>query len=135
MFEILRSPSRSAAGAIKYVTFGTLMVIWAGLWYFYFLTPPHEAPVWQRFACVGTILSGLAIAGIGLLFGVIGREAKAADNTVGVASSATSVPIVTAAIAPSAANPPSIKADTRTDRVIAANSSHQVPPVVSSPIN
>lgn len=88
MFELFRNQSRSAAGAIKYVTIGTLLIIWAGLWYYYFLMPVPNAPAWQKFVCVGTILSGFAIAAIGLLFGLIGRGAKAADTTVGAASSA-----------------------------------------------
>ncbi len=86
MFELLRGQSRSAAGAIWYVTIGVLMMIWAGLWYYYFLWPVPNPPRWQTFTCVGTILSGLAIGSIGLLFGLIGRGAKAADTTVGVAS-------------------------------------------------
>ncbi len=86
MFELLRGQSRSAAGAIWYVTIGVLMMIWAGLWYYYFLRPDPNPPTWQSFTCVGTILSGFAIGAIGLLFGLIGRGAKAADTTVGVAS-------------------------------------------------
>lgn len=87
MFELLRSQSRSAVGAIKYVTVGTLLIIWAGLWYYYFLMPVPNAPTWQKFVCVGTILSGFAIAAIGLLFGLIGRGAMAADTTIGTTSS------------------------------------------------
>jgi hypothetical protein len=61
MFGLLRDQSRSAAGAIGYVTIGTLMVIWAGLWYYYFLLPDPNPTPWQRFTCVGMILSGVAI--------------------------------------------------------------------------
>jgi hypothetical protein len=86
MFGLLRDQSKSAAGAIWYVTVGTLMVIWAGLWYYYFLMPFPDVPAWQRFACAGTILSGIAIGVIGLLFGRIGRSSKGADTTVGVAA-------------------------------------------------
>ena len=85
MFEMLRSQSRSATGAILYVTVGTLLMIWSCLTYYYFLMNNPEAPAWANFLCIGTILSGLAIASIGLLFGVIGRGAKAADTTVGAA--------------------------------------------------
>lgn len=94
MFELFRNQSRSAAGAIKYVTIGTLLIIWAGLWYYYFLMPVPNAPTWQKFTCVGTILSGFAIAAIGLLFGLIGRGAKAADTTVGAASSGPAASVV-----------------------------------------
>ena len=97
MLELFRNQSRSAAGAIKYVTIGSLLIIWAGLWYYYFLMPVPNAPAWQKFTCVGTILSGFAIAVIGLLFGLIGRGAKAADTTVGATSSgqaASVVPVV-----------------------------------------
>lgn len=99
MFERLRVQSRSASGAIKYVTIGVLMMIWAGLWYYYFLRPYPEAPLWQRYLCVGTIFSGLAIIAIGLLFGQIGRGAKAADETVGVA---TTQPGAVASVTPAA---------------------------------
>src|SRR5690349_679322 len=101
MLEVFRSPSRSAAGAITYVTVGTLMVIWAGLWYYYFLRPLPNPPAWQSYLCMATICSGVAIGVIGLLFGMIGRGAKAADNTVGgvdtnpaVATPGVSTPIV-----------------------------------------
>ncbi len=85
MFEMLRTQSRSASGAILYVTVGTLLMIWSGLYYYYFLSAAERASDWQNFTCIGTILSGLAIASIGLLFGVIGRGAKAADTTIGAA--------------------------------------------------
>ena len=92
MFELLKVQSRSAAGAILYVTVGTLLMIWSVLTYYYFLMDNPSAPAWQNFLCIGTILSGFAIASIGLLFGLIGllfgligRGAKGADNAVGVA--------------------------------------------------
>ena len=100
MLELLRRPSRSAAGAILYVTIGTLMVIWAGLWYWYFLMPQQNPPALQRFMCVGIILSGFSIGIIGLLFGQIGREAKLADNAVGVASASPGVSVVAGGVMP-----------------------------------
>lgn len=99
MFELLRAQSKSATGAILYVTIGTLLVIWAGLYRYYFLTDNSDAPVWQHFACLGTILSGIAIAAIGLLFGLIGRSAKNADTTVGVAPAGPIAPVMTGAVA------------------------------------
>ena len=93
MFELFQNQSRSAAGAIKYVTIGSLLIIWAGLWYYYFLMPAPNAPTWQKYTCVGTIMSGFAIAAIGLLFGLIGRGAKAADTTVGAASTGAVAPV------------------------------------------
>ncbi len=94
MLELLRNQSRSAAGAIKYVTIGTLLIIWAGLWYYYFVLPVPNASPTHKFVCVGTILSGFAIVMIGLLFGSIGRGAKGADTTMGIAPVNAVVPAV-----------------------------------------
>ena len=85
MLEMLRTQSRSASGAILYVTVGVLLMIWSGLTYYYFLMNNSDAPAWANFLCIGTILSGLAVASIGLMFGLIGSGAKGADTTVGVA--------------------------------------------------
>lgn len=98
MFELMKSPARSAAGAIMYVTIGTLMVIWAGLWYEFFLYPVPNPPAWQKFVCVGTILSGIAVGIIGLAFGTIGREAKSADNAVGIAPAGPIAPVIAGGI-------------------------------------
>jgi len=49
MFEMLRTQSRSASGAILYVTVGVLMMIWSGLTYYYFLMNNPEAPAWANF--------------------------------------------------------------------------------------
>ena len=98
MFGIFRGQSRSASGAILYVTIGALMVIWSGLWYYYFLRPQDNPPAWQSFACIGTILSGSTIALIGLLFGMIGRGAKAADTTVAIAPSNPAVSVIPSGI-------------------------------------
>ena len=82
MLDYLRTQSKSAAGAITYVTVGTLLMIWSGLYYYFFLMrEPNPSPE-QSFTCLGIILSGFAIAAIGLLFGLIGRGAKAADHMV-----------------------------------------------------
>ena len=94
MPELIRSPSKSAAGAIAYVTVGTLLMVWSVLWYAYFLYNRPDAPVWQRFTCTGMIISGLAVVAIGLLFGLIGREAKVADTTVAVVAPEATVPVV-----------------------------------------
>lgn len=100
MFEVFRSPSRSAAGAIGYITVGALTVIWSGLWYYYFLRPVENPPAWQSYVCMATIFSGVAVMVIGLLFGLIGRGAKAADNVVGGVESAHMVatPVVSAPV-------------------------------------
>ena len=37
-------------------------MIWSGLSYYYFLMNNPEAPAWANFLCIGTILSGFAIA-------------------------------------------------------------------------
>lgn len=94
MFEMLRAQSRSAFGAILYVTVGVLMMIWAGLYYYFYLSDASRPSDWQNFLCVGTLLSGLAVAAIGLLFGLIGGTAKGADTNVGVAPAGPVAPVI-----------------------------------------
>lgn len=125
MLEMMRNQSRSAAGAIKYVTIGTLMIIWAGLWYFFFVLPIPNASPTHKFICVGTILSGIAIVLIGLLFGSIGRGAKGADTTTGVA------PVVPMVAAPAA----SLTAAPVAQTAVPIESAGGVLNVDSSPVN
>lgn len=114
MIKMIRNQSKSAFGAIFYVTLGTLLVIWAGLAYYFFIRPNPEAPAWQMFVCVGTILSGLAIGFIGLMFGLIGKSAKPADTNVGAAAPVAPaaqtpvqpVPVAPPGVAPVQAAPP-----------------------------
>jgi hypothetical protein len=110
MFSFLRQPSRSATGAIRYVTVGVLLMIWAGLWYWYWIRGNPNAERWQEFTCVGILLSGVAVTVIGLLFGTIGGGAKQADNTVGVATTTPAVPATVGApaggVVPAAAGMP-----------------------------
>ncbi len=80
------------------------MVIWVGLWHWLFLMPQTDAPMYQSFFCFGTIPSGFAIGIIGLLFGQVSRGAKAADNTVGVASTGPTIPMVVNPAVPVVAN-------------------------------
>ena len=103
MFDSLRSRSQSASGAILYVTIGALLMIWSILWYLFFLMPDANAPRWHTFACVGTILSGLAILVIGLLFGLIGHNAKAADAHLEPVASVPPQATTPTLIAPAAA--------------------------------
>lgn len=89
MFELFRNQSRSAAHAILYVTVGTLIMIWSILWYALYLRPDPNPSTSQVFLTLGVILSGLAITVIGILFGLIGRSAKAADTTLATAAGIT----------------------------------------------
>jgi hypothetical protein len=82
MFKMFRIPSRSVSSAITYVTVGVLLIIWASLWYFYFISSDPNSSIWQRFFCMGILWSGVAVTAIGLLFGLIGNVAKAADDAV-----------------------------------------------------
>jgi RsiW-degrading membrane proteinase PrsW (M82 family) len=76
MTAISRTTARSGRGTRFYVTVGSLLLIWAGLWYYFFLMPDPNPPAWQRFVCIGAILSGLALAGIGILFATIAKPAE-----------------------------------------------------------
>ena len=69
--------ARKAKMAISYITFGTLMVIWALIWLVY-LTLPREVSGLVYIA-TGIVLSGIAVVVIGIMVGAIGKEANVDD--------------------------------------------------------
>ena len=75
---LFNQPSSAARTALIYITVGTLMVIWTGVWFLYLRNdPPGANGVY--FVCGGFLLTGLALIGIGFGLGQIGRSARHAD--------------------------------------------------------
>jgi hypothetical protein len=86
--NILRQPSHSARWSLIYITAGTLITIWALVWYFFLVRNGATGP-WEWYICTGFFLSGLALIAIGVMVGRIGQEAKHADTAVGEVAAAT----------------------------------------------
>jgi hypothetical protein len=71
-------PSPATRTALTYITVGSLMVVWSGLWYWYLWhNPPETSLVW--YLCTGLMLTGITLVVIGLGLGQIGWSARHAD--------------------------------------------------------
>jgi hypothetical protein len=75
---VLSKPSPAARTALMYITVGTLMVIWTVIWHFYLRNYPPDTDV-PHYYCYGFMVSGIALAVIGLAVGQIGRSARHAE--------------------------------------------------------
>ena len=75
---ILSKPSDAARTSVKYVTLGSLITVWAGIWYWYLSRNPPTNQLYQ-YLCTGTLLSGVVLLVIGLALGRIGRAARDAE--------------------------------------------------------
>lgn len=64
--------------SLIYVTIGTMLVVWTGVWYFVFRGGAEMTRTTQ-FWVVGFFLTGLALLAIGLLLGPLGRNANRAE--------------------------------------------------------
>lgn len=75
---ILSRSSGAAQTSVIYVTLGTLIDVWSGVWYWYLTRHPGGSDL-SWYACWGFLLTGLALVVIGLALGRIGRAARHAE--------------------------------------------------------
>jgi hypothetical protein len=81
---MLTKPSSAARAALLYITLGSLILVWSGVWYVW-LRNQHaqqDVPFFssaQDYVCIGTLLAGLTLMIIGLAVGRIGRSARHAE--------------------------------------------------------
>ncbi len=75
---VLSKPSSAAHMAIVYITVGTVVDIWSGVWCWYLRNYPPQTSV-PFYWCAGLFLTGLALVVIGLALGRIGRSARHAE--------------------------------------------------------
>ena len=68
----------AARTALTYITLGALTLIWAGVWYIYLYNNPPSTQT-AYYWCSGFLLTGLALAAIGLGLSMINRSAQSAD--------------------------------------------------------
>jgi hypothetical protein len=75
---LMNKPSFAARTAVIYVTLGSLIAVWSGIWYWYLSNnPPENVVMW--YWCYGFLLTGLTLIVIGLTIGQIGRSARHAE--------------------------------------------------------
>jgi hypothetical protein len=77
---MLTKPSAAAKMALAYITIGSLMIVWTGVWFAYLYhnyTFSEHQSVW--YVCTALLLTGLTLLVIGLGLGRIGRAARKAE--------------------------------------------------------
>jgi hypothetical protein len=76
--SLLTQPSPLAVAGLLYITAGSLIVVWSGVWYEYYrVHPPSYGFVW--YLCYGFLGTGFVLLLIGLSVGRIGRSARQAE--------------------------------------------------------
>ena len=73
---MLSQPSFGPRTALIYVTTGSLIDVWTGVWYFAFRNPAAPLSNTATFWLCGLFLTGLTLVIIGLLLGPLGRSAR-----------------------------------------------------------
>ena len=76
--SIMTKPPLEARTAIAFITVGTLLSVWCGIWYWYLSNNPSESSS-PNYFCTGLFLSGIVLIVIGLTLGKIGRAARQAE--------------------------------------------------------
>jgi hypothetical protein len=77
---LLSQPAFGPRTAIIYITLGSLIDVWTGVWYFTFARDDHgniSRNTW--FWLAGLFLTGITLIVIGILLGEIGRSARKAE--------------------------------------------------------
>ncbi|MBY0527224.1 MAG: hypothetical protein K2R98_27765 [Gemmataceae bacterium] len=75
---ILSKPSAAAKTSLYYITAGSLLGIWSGIWYWYMRQHPPTSDV-PYFFCWGFLLTGVTLLVIGFALGRISRAARDAE--------------------------------------------------------
>jgi hypothetical protein len=71
-------PGSLAAVALAYLTLGSLILIWVGVWWWYLQEyPPATLLTW--YMCYGLLGTGLVLVVLAPLLGSIGRLARKAE--------------------------------------------------------
>lgn len=77
---ILSNPAFGPKMSLTYITIGTLLDVWVGVWYFSFIRQePGPLDSTTFFWLTGLFLTGLTLVLIGLFVGPIGRQARRAE--------------------------------------------------------
>lgn len=68
--EIINKPTFTGRTALWYVTVGSIMMVWATIWYTWLYRHPSPGEA-QWYICTGTFLTGVALVIIGMCAGPI----------------------------------------------------------------
>jgi hypothetical protein len=105
-----------------YITIGSLLMVWTGVWYVYVLNhPPETSQV--HYWLAGLALTGLTLAFIGLAVGQIGRSARPAEpsNPAVIAAPTEQAAVPAGPVAPPATqNAPAVPAPGNGNGAVAA---------------
>jgi len=74
----LSKPSGAAPTSLFYITFGAIMTIWSGIWYFYLANHP-PAHGFINYICFGFVITGIVLLLIGFALGPIARMSRTAE--------------------------------------------------------
>lgn len=104
----------AARTALTYITLGVLTVIWTGVWYVYMYNNPpavHSSYYW----CIGFLVTGLALVGIGTVLSFMHRPAQPVDLPAAL------VPMAVVNAPPIAMAPAPVLAPDSTPPVVVSN--------------
>ena len=115
-----KSTTSAGGTALIYVTAGSLIVIWSGMWFAYLYNhPPRESSTY--YWCTGTLITGAALFLIGIGLGRIRRAARQAEPMPAAAGPAT------------ATSPEPVQTGVSANSVCAANSPGDLSPTTAFP--
>jgi hypothetical protein len=76
---LMTQPSSAAKTSLAYITLGSLLIVWTGIWFFYLHTNPDGVQLRTWYICYGLLCTGGVLLVIGLAVGQIGRRARHAE--------------------------------------------------------
>lgn len=105
---LMSQPSSAAKTSLAYITLGSLLIVWTGVWYWYLRGNPEGVLPRTWYICYGLLATGAVVLLIGLAVGQIGRQARHAElpppevmrQEAQIDQSAAARPVVVAPAAP-----------------------------------
>jgi len=89
--------SPGARVSLFYITIGSLIVIWTGVWFWYLWDNPPETGTVYYYS-TGALVTGFILLVIGFAVGAIARGSRPADATQAVGGNDVPAPVATVAV-------------------------------------
>ena len=74
----MSKPSGAASAALIYITLGSIMTVWSGIWFMYMRNNPPTQQ-WVNYLCLGFLVTGIVLMAIGFTLGPLSRWARHAE--------------------------------------------------------